>query len=158
MLKFSKRHLCSFREFYQHGRRRAPPARRYRARLEALEDRTLLSTFSVTTSADNGDDLSPVAGSLREAILAANAHDNSLNVGGTADLIAFAIPGPGPHTIQPLSPLPSITDPAVLDATTQPGFAGAPVIELDGSLASDAHGPPEPATPSSATQSLKAVC
>src|SRR5262249_9461686 len=32
-----------------------------------------------------------------------------------------------------LSPLPTITDSVVLDATSQPGYAGAPLIELDGS-------------------------
>ena len=36
--------------------------------------------------------------------------------------------------------MPTITDPVVLDATTQPGFAGTPVIELDGSLAGNANG------------------
>jgi hypothetical protein len=69
-------------------------------------------------------------GTLRQAILDANA---TANVGGP-DVIRFAIPGAGPHTIQPLSPLPAILDPVVLDATTQPGYNGMPVIELDGSL------------------------
>src|SRR5439155_25597498 len=64
--------------------------------------------------------------SLREAINAANA------LGGT-DTIAFSIPAP--HTIQPTSGLPTVTDPVIIDGTTQPGFAGAPIIELDGSNA-----------------------
>src|SRR6267142_649814 len=41
-------------------------------RLEALEDRQLLSV--VLTTLDNGDNLSPTPGSLREAILAANTN------------------------------------------------------------------------------------
>ena len=119
---------------------RDPARRTSRLRLECLEDRTVPSTFTVLTSADNGSDLAPVAGSLREAILLANAHPNS-NVELIArDRIVFAIPGVGPHTIQPLSELPSITDPVVLDATTQPGFAGTPIIELDGELAGNANG------------------
>ena len=88
------------------------------------------NSFVVTNTLDSGP------GSLRQAILDANA---TPNVGGP-DLIRFAIPGSGAHTIQPLSPLPTITDPVVLDATTQPGYAGKPVIELDGSLAANSNG------------------
>jgi hypothetical protein len=32
----------------------------------------------------------------------------------------------------PLSPLPPITDPVTLVATTQPGYAGAPLVQLNG--------------------------
>ena len=37
------------------------------------------------------------------------------------DTIAFAVPGVGPHTIQPLSALPTVTDMVVIDGYTQPG-------------------------------------
>jgi hypothetical protein len=67
-------------------------------------------------------------GSLRWAMTNANAHPGR-------DTIQFAIPGEGVHTIRPSSALPTITDPVVLDATTQPGYAHAPLIELDGSMA-----------------------
>ncbi|HEY6806774.1 MAG TPA: Calx-beta domain-containing protein [Pyrinomonadaceae bacterium] len=43
----------------------------------------------------------------------------------------------GIRTITPTSPLPNITDPVVIDATTQPGFAGPPLIELNGNNISD---------------------
>lgn len=86
-----------------------------------LEDRTAPATFTVTTNADFG------AGSFRQAILDANAA-----IG--ADTIDFNI-GVGTQTIQPVSALPSITDSVTIDATTQPGFAGSPIIELDGSNA-----------------------
>jgi CSLREA domain-containing protein len=69
---------------------------------------------------------------LRAAIQEANA---LANLAGGPDVINFAIPGTGPHTIRPLSALPAITDPVVIDGTTQPGYAGTPLIELDGSLA-----------------------
>jgi exo-beta-1,3-glucanase (GH17 family) len=69
---------------------------------------------------------------LRAAIQEANAAANSA---GGSDQIAFNIPGNGPHTIQPLSALPAIVDAVVIDATTQPGYAGTPLIELDGGLA-----------------------
>ena len=47
------------------------------------------------------------------------------------DAISFAI-GSGPQTISPATPLPAITDSVSIDGTTQPGFAGAPIIELSG--------------------------
>ena len=64
---------------------------------------------------------------LRAAIQQANAS-------GGANTITFNIPGPGPYTIQPATILPTITDPVTIDGTTQPGFSGTPIIELDGSL------------------------
>src|ERR1700748_1850843 len=68
-------------------------------------------TFMVTNTNDSG------AGSLRQAILDANAHVNS----GGADMIAFAIPGSGVQTISPTSALPAITEAVVLDGYTQSG-------------------------------------
>ena len=79
-----------------------------RPSVEQLEIRTLLSTFGVTNTLDNG------AGSLRDAIIAANA---------TADVdrIEFNIPGDGVHTISPTSPLPAISQPIIIDGYSQPG-------------------------------------
>ncbi len=79
------------------------------------------AVFLVTTTNDTGD------GSLRKAISDAN---NSPGL----DLIGFDIPGPGVHTIIPLSKLPNITDPVTIDASTQPGFIATPLIEINGSL------------------------
>src|SRR5229473_4652050 len=75
-------------------------------------------TFTVTNTNDSGP------GSLRQAMLGANANSG-------LDTIAFAI-GSGIQTIAPLSALPTITDPVIIDGTTQPGFSGTPVIELTG--------------------------
>ena len=80
--------------------------------------------FTVTTTADSGD------GSLREAI------DQADSIGRAAT-IAFAIGG-GQQTINLLSPLPAITAPVTIDGTTQPGYSGAPLIELDGARAGSA--------------------
>jgi streptogramin lyase len=44
------------------------------------------------------------------------------------------------YTIQPLSTLPTITASVTIDATTQPGFAGKPIVELDGALAGNSNG------------------
>ncbi|MBX3010787.1 MAG: Ig-like domain repeat protein [Caldilineaceae bacterium] len=56
--------------------------------------------------------------------------------------IHFNIPGSGPHTIQPATPLPGIIVPVVIDGTTQPGSScwtdeqpAVLQIELDGSVA-----------------------
>jgi len=84
------------------------------------------ATFTVTTNAPNGP------GSLGQAI--ANA---DLNPG--LDTIVFAI-GSGPQTIALAGTfLLQINDAVIIDGTTQPGFAGTPIIEIDatGSLSGD---------------------
>ncbi|HYO08428.1 MAG TPA: right-handed parallel beta-helix repeat-containing protein [Tepidisphaeraceae bacterium] len=94
--------------------------------LEALEDRRLMSTYTVTNTNDSG------GGSLRQAITDANNHAG-------ADTIKFAI-GSGAKTITPSKGLPALGDHTTLDATTQPGYAGTPLIELNGSKAGGADG------------------
>src|SRR3989442_15881445 len=84
----------------------------------AVADPARGAMFTVTTSNDSGP------GSLRQAILDANTAPG-------LDTIAFSIVGLAPHPIALLSPL-EIDDPVVIDATTEPGFAGAPVVELTG--------------------------
>ena len=84
------------------------------------------ATFMVSNTNDSGP------GSLRQAILDANASAG-------LDTINFSI-GTGVQTIQPTSGLPAVTDPVVIDGTTQPGFSGSPIIELDGSLAGSSNG------------------
>ena len=71
------------------------------------------ATFNVTNTNDTG------VGSLRQAILDANATPNASSI--TPDFIHFAIPGIGVQTIAPLTPLPAITQPVVIDGYTQPG-------------------------------------
>lgn len=78
------------------------------------------ATFTVTTTADSG------AGSLRQAILNANANPGP-------NTITFQISGTAPFTIALSSALPSVTNSVTIDATTQPGFVSAPVVELNGS-------------------------
>jgi hypothetical protein len=69
--------------------------------------------FNVTNTNDGGP------GSLRQAILDANAHPNTAP--SIPDQILFAIPGTGPFTIHLLSPLPAITDPVVINGYSQAG-------------------------------------
>jgi hypothetical protein len=79
-----------------------------------------VSGAATTLVVTNNNDAGP--GSLRQAILNANANPG-------VDTIAFNI-GFGLQTIIPTSSLPDISDPVVIDGTTQPGFAGTPLIEL----------------------------
>jgi subtilisin-like proprotein convertase family protein len=82
----------------------------------------------VTNTKDSG------AGSLRAVLNWANSNPGK-------DTVIFKIPSTDPgyntnsnaFTIRPLSPLPQITDSAIIDGTTQPGYSTRPVIELDGS-------------------------
>ncbi|HEY5671772.1 MAG TPA: CSLREA domain-containing protein, partial [Anaerolineales bacterium] len=93
------------------------------------------TTYVVNTVYDVDDGVCNKAHcSLREAINLANVHPG-------ADTIEFKIRGGPPFTIQPSSALPEITDPVTIDGTTQPGFHGNPIVELDGSNAGE--GEPE---------------
>ncbi len=78
--------------------------------------------LTVTNTSDGGE------GSLRQALLDAQIGLCT----GTPCNIGFNI-GAGPFVIAPQSNLPAIGSSVVLDATTQPGYAGVPVIEIDGS-------------------------
>lgn len=108
--------------------------RRVEAGWERLESRQLLATIVVNSTADsNARDNSLT---LREAILVANGtlplgsltpQEQALVSGtlqsGTSnppDVIAFNIPASGVQTIAPPVPLPEVTDPVIIDATTQP--------------------------------------
>src|SRR4051812_38541565 len=89
-----------------------------RCAMEALEDRVLFATFTVTNTLDNG------AGSLRTAITSADS-------AAGADTIAFAIPGTGTHTISPATALPAITGPTTIDGGAKNGD-GSVQVEING--------------------------
>ena len=64
------------------------------------------------------------AGSLRQAILEANANPG-------ADSINFAIPGGGVQTIAPLTTLPAVTEQVTIDGYTQPGSSPNTLTNAD---------------------------
>jgi hypothetical protein len=78
------------------------------------------------TLADSGP------GSLRQALLDANAS------GG--DTITFAVAGTINVNATGLGALPVITASVTIDATTAPGYAGSPVVELNGSAVPAGNG------------------
>jgi T5SS/PEP-CTERM-associated repeat protein len=92
------------------------------------------ATFTVTTTNDSG------AGSLRAAMTSANG------TGGGTNLIQFNIlPTNSVQTITPVTQLPAITRPVIIDGYTQPGagtnsnalangFNGTLLIEISGAI------------------------
>ena len=101
--------------------------------------------WTVTSSDDVDDGVCDATHcSLREALNAANSTTGT-------DTITFNIPGSGPHTIQPGTFLPTITDPVLVDGYSQPGASpntnppgigsnAVLKIELDGTNAGGASG------------------
>jgi M6 family metalloprotease-like protein len=94
---------------------------------------TPIASAQVTNTNDSG------AGSLRAALLYANAHP--------ASTVSFAIPASDPgyqsgiYRINLLSPLPALAnDNTHIDGSTQPGFSSAPLIEINGQNAGFASG------------------
>ncbi len=83
-----------------------------------LSATSILASYSVSSNADSG------AGSLRDAIDYVNTHG-----GNTTIALDF---GTGSRTIDLMSPLPAITAPLTIDGTTQAGYSGTPLIELNG--------------------------
>ncbi len=101
---------------------------------------TSAATFTVNSISDAsdatpGDGLCDIGGSictLRAAIEEANA-----NAG--ADTIHFSI-GTGAQTLAPATGYPAIIEAVTIDGTTQPGYSGTALIEIDGFGAGLVHG------------------
>lgn len=89
-------------------------------------------TLTVNTVADHDGACTVADCTLREALKAANRQAG-------ADTILFNIPAGqainGAFVIAPDTPLPHVTDPVTIDATSQAGYAGLPVVVLTGAPA-----------------------
>lgn len=86
------------------------------------------NVYTVVNTQDSG------AGSLRWAITEANNHAG-------ADQVSFNIPGSGVRVIALQTPLPSLAAQTSILGNTQPGYAGAPLVRIDGGdLAGNAWG------------------
>ena len=105
--------------------------------IDQIVDDKHLPWFIVNSTGD-APDLNPGDGSadagngqvtLRSAIMEANA------LAGY-QMVYFYIPGNAPYIIQPGTSLPAVTQPLSLDATTQNGSSGTPVVQVNGANAS----------------------
>jgi hypothetical protein len=94
-----------------------PGMHHFRPWVESVEDRLLLSTFTVTNLHDAGP------GSLRQALIDSNAAP-----GTGVEQIDFAVAGTITLTSGPLAPITHAVD---IDGATAPGFSLTPVVELD---------------------------
>ncbi|PWU00170.1 MAG: hypothetical protein C5B52_09265 [Bacteroidetes bacterium] len=100
------------------------------------------NVFTVTTTADNGLNATPLAGSFRAALIAANS---TPNVGGFPDVIQFNIAVSGVQTLVisnvNQNQFPTITESVKIDGYSEPGSVQGQVgggtrvinIEIDGS-------------------------
>jgi uncharacterized repeat protein (TIGR01451 family) len=77
------------------------------------------SNFVVTNTNDSG------SGSLRQALTDASGPACSAPC-----TVSFNI-GAGPYLIQPQSDLPPVANDITVDGTTQPGYSGVPVVQVD---------------------------
>jgi hypothetical protein len=101
---------------------------------------TVRPPMVTTTDDGSGDNLSPVSGSLREALIAAN---NLNPIGGDPIPILFNIPGGATlKTINVVKELPQITKPVFLEGHSQggAGYGGPPLIEISGAFATPPPG------------------
>jgi hypothetical protein len=87
------------------------------------------STWTVGTNSD-----AAFSDSLRNVIISANA-----DAASARRFITFDVPSP---TLQLTLNLPAITATTTIDATTQPGFSGTPIVVLRGYGTADAPTPP----------------
>ncbi len=89
---------------------------------------TVSAPFEVTSSTVVTNTNDSGGGSLRSAMTYANLLPG-------VQTITFDIPneptGP-PYVIQPTTALPDVTDPVIIDGTTQPGYEDSPIIEIQG--------------------------
>lgn len=96
--------------------------------------------FVVNDEGDDGDEsvgdgtCGTVGGvcTMRAAIEEANATSN----GSEPDRIEFDLSGTPPYVIQPATELPRISDPVVIDGTSEPEYSDRPVVVISGVNAS----------------------
>jgi CSLREA domain-containing protein len=114
-----------------------------------IEPTAQAATFTVNAVDDHNDGTCNVADcTLREAI-------NAVNAGSGGDTISFSIAGAGVHTINLTSALPTLNKTVTIDGTSQPGFSGTPLIELNGAGAGvGAYGLAFPSAPNATVKGL----
>lgn len=138
--------------------------------LALFQTRMLFAAVIVVNSSQDNLVVSDGLCTLREAILNANTNSDTTGgdcIGGSmgGDTISFALPSSGGFTITPTSALPVISDPVVIDGSSQSGYRllpsrslgcadpfqaappasqsitlSQPLIEINGTLAGNVNG------------------
>ncbi len=99
---------------------------RYQPYLEVLGERIAPAVFTIDIPGDAGTSTSLFTGDVRYCLTQANALPG-------ADTIRISIaPEAGSALAILTADLPTVTDEVVLDGTTQSGYDGTPIFELDG--------------------------
>jgi len=127
---------------------------RYRPVLEALEDRLAPAVLTVNSAADNTTDTTVLT--LRDALTLVNNGGDPTSLGqpsmpmgwanqisgtfGSNDTIDFAIASSGTQTIVLASALPAITSKILIDGTSEPGYAGQPLLVINAATNSVPNG------------------
>src|SRR5207247_9235726 len=93
---------------------------------ESLRNQVLPTAHAATLTVNSADDHNDGVCNAADCTLR-----EALNAASPGDTISFNIAGSGVHTINATSGF-NITKTVTVDGTTQPGFAGAPLIELNG--------------------------
>jgi hypothetical protein len=101
-----------------------------------FEGSPLAQTFTVNSTADtNTGDPTTNMGTLRWVIGQANSFHSG--TAATPDHIVFSAGGAGTNSVgaSTSAALPALTDIAIIDGTSAPGYAGTPLVTLDGTSA-----------------------
>jgi len=110
-------------------------------RIQTLEERAVPAVYTVSSINDTIARDGKVT--LREAITAINnraaSGDAVAGAWGT-NTIRFDIPGNGVHKISLNSALPPVNSTVIIDGTTDSGYRGRPIIQIDGGRAGNADG------------------
>ncbi len=86
---------------------------------------SLANDASLVVNSTSDGNTAPGVTTLRQAITYANTFTSGIPT------ITFDISS-GPFTITPTTALPTITVPVLIDGTSQPGYNGTPIVELNG--------------------------
>jgi hypothetical protein len=101
------------------------------------------ATFTVTTTADTADVIPGdgiCADTVGQCTFRGALEESNALVG--LDVVNFDILPAGPHTLFPAYGYPGLMEGITIDGTTQPGYAGVPIIEIDGAVQSSAVSAP----------------
>jgi beta-propeller repeat-containing protein/BACON domain-containing protein/all-beta uncharacterized protein/S-layer family protein len=87
--------------------------------------------FITITSGSSGSGNGTVSYNV-DANATGNPRTGTMTIAGETFIVTQGTGNPNLRTITLVSPLPKVLEPIIIDGTTQPGFAGTPIIEING--------------------------